>query len=257
MTDANAEWACLRMHFQEGANITQPRSGDAAHKLAAKAADAASEDPRCAVPPEFFHHRLSADGRRIAGEGLSPFRYGGGKDSMTLTAVGSEAVDLLESSGHRLVRCLSRFGGTALRETWAHGQLGLRASRKLYHYRMRFGILTRKPLRGIPCGEDLAAGRMTEAVRAWVAQSILDGIARQARLTGLPEPDADALLRVTQIGGAGGYLRGANKAYYGSIASEVRFSADLDLIGPWSVGHLCLLGEGRIVRVREDGQGQA
>lgn len=252
MTDANTEWACLRMHFQEGANITQPRSGNAAHKLAAKAADAASADPRCRVPPEFFHHRIAADGRRIAGDGLSPFRYAGGKDSMTLTAVGGEAVDLLDTHGHRLVRCLSRFGGKPLRETWTRGQVELRPSRKLHHYRIAFAILTRKPLRHIAVKDDLLAGQMTQAVKDWTASTILDGLARQARMLGLPEPEADALLRVTSIGGACGYLHGENAAYYGSTVKDVRFSSDLDLRGPWSIGHVCLVGQGRIDRCRED-----
>lgn len=244
--DASPEWLTLRVHFQAEAQITLPRSGDAAHKLAAKAAAQAESDPRCTVPPEFFHHHIDAAGRRVVTSGLSPFRFGAGRDSLTLTAVGNEAVDLLEGGGHRLVRSLSRFASTPLRETWTRGALSLRSGAALHHYRIGFAILSRKPLRALPVGADLEAGSITPAVQAWAAQRILDGIARQARLIGLPEPDADALLQVTRIGGTSGYQRGIQRAYYGSVAKDVTFSSDIALRGPWAVGHLCLIDEGRI-----------
>lgn len=247
------EWATLSINWpREKTSATIPANGDAAHKLVAKAAAASADDPRCHIPPEVFHHYRLTDGRQAPLGGLSPFRFAGHPSRMSITAVGNEAVDTLESCGHRIVRCVSRFAGRPLRETWVRGSLSLRSSRQIHTYSIPYMVVTRKPLRKIEVGEQLAAKELTPDVRRWVGNAVLSGLARQARLVGLDEPPEDVLLRVDEIDGMLGWSRGANNAYYGSVARGVRFSTELQIHGPWSVGALCLVGEGQVYRTHPE-----
>ena len=249
--DSRPDWASMLIHWpndHSACNLRPPRTGDEAHKLASLVVHSNADDPRCRVAPELFHHE-KADEKDIPKSGLSPFRYssiaGGG---LRLTAVGNDAVDALEASGHRLTRAMSKQAGVPLRETWLTGKVGLSVSPAMHQYAIRHLVLSRKPLRKIAVGSAMQSETPSPELNAWVEQRILDGILRQADLLGLAEPE-DIMVKVESVGSYGGWNRGGR--YYGAVAQNVVIATNLALQGPWSVGHLCLLGSGFVTRVRE------
>lgn len=245
------EWRELRIHWPDGpCGITVPKAGDEAHKLAAKAAGQGADDPRCRIDDALLHHHTREDGRRVNTGGLSPIRFGASRGSMTVTAVGGDAVDVLERSGHNLTRAIGRMAQTPLRESWRTGALSIKQTEALYHYRVQHFVMSRKPLSKIPVGDDLEAGALTPAVSQWMEGRIREGLGRQARLVGLPEVEDDALLRVISVAGFSGWNRGGH--YFGSLAHDAVFASDVFLHGPWAVGSLCLLGSGRVSRCHAD-----
>lgn len=246
------EWASLDIAWPERPmKITPPRQGDEAHRLAALAADAGKDHPRTHITPELFHHYLDDDdGERKACSGVSPIRYHATRSGMSITAVGEAAVDCLENNGHKLTRALGAMAGTPLRESWRRGALSLRVGRDLTSYVVPRMLVTRQPTAKVSVGAELTAGVFTASLADWLAQRIRDGIERQATLVGIPFPDDPTpILAVTGFDKVTGWRR--DGVYYGALVHRIAVSSNLVLHGPWAVGHLCLTGNGRVLRLRE------
>lgn len=245
------EWASLDIAWPErSTRITPPRHGDEAHRLAALAADAGKDHPRTRITPELFHHHLDDGGVSKSRGGVSPIRYDATRSGMSITAVGEEAVDCLESNGHKLTRALGAMAGTPLRETWRRGALRLRVGRTLTSYIVPRMLASRRPPSALAVGADLTAGVFTESLGDWLAQRIRHGIERQAALVGIPFPDDPTpILAVTGLDKVTGWRR--DGVYYGALVHRIAVASNLLLEGPWSVGHLCLTGNGRVLRIRE------
>ena len=248
---ARPEWACLDIGWpSRSMRITPPRHGDDAHRLAALAAEAGKAHPRTLVDPAMFHHHLTESGVCQNTNGLSPIRYGVSKTGMSITAVGEQAVECLEDNGHKLTRALSAMAGTPLRESWRRGHLGLRVTRGLNAYVLPRVLVTRQQTARVSVGADLSSGAFTPALATWLAQKIRDGIERQAALVGMALPeDESPIVAVTGIEKTTGWNR--DGIHFGTLVHGIQMSSNLALEGPWAVGHLCLTGNGRVLRLRE------
>lgn len=244
------EWKRLSILWPEQGTFPphRPRNGDEAHRLTSMLAAGCQDDPRCAVPAELFHH-IDDAGVRRTNTSLSPIRFSATSRGMHVTAVGDEAVDLLSAAGHRLTRMFSRAADQPLRELWASGYLGYREARLPVRYVIPHYVFTRRPAKRTPYADAISAGQLTPELASWIERRLTTGILRQNALVGLPEPETEPLVRVVGLGGITGWKRG--ERFYGLIAHDLVFDADVTLDGPWHVGSLCLLGSGRILRHRE------
>lgn len=244
------EWKKLSIFWPKDGSFpaARPHFGDEAHSLVSALVAASEDDPRCAVPPELFHHTQAAAGRRNR-TGLSPIRFSANADGMHVTAVGDEAVDLLATAGHRLTRVLSRAAGQPLREEWHGGYLGYRATRRPVRYFIRQCVVTRRAAKETPHADAISSGQLTPGLASWLEGRIVSGIMRQCALVGLPEPEAEPLVRVVGMRRIAGAVR--KGAFSGLVAHGLVFDADVALTGPWHVGSFCLLGYGFVVRQGE------
>jgi len=240
-----AEWKRLIIDWPTDQSYppVAPRDSSMARKLLAVVADRHADNPRCALPPAVFHRTKNADGTLRGIDGISPIRIAARPGGIMITAVGDDAVDLLEAVGHRVTRMFSAEAGQPLREHFSGGMMHLSASKTLRCYLIPYCVVSRHPAKALADGDAITKSDLTPSLKSWLERKISDSLVRQAALVRLPEPD-EPLIDVTSVGGFGGWNR--DGAFFGIVAHDLVFRADLHLMGPWNVGHLSSLNAGAV-----------
>lgn len=224
--------------------------GDQARKVLAQAAELLPEHQ--SVPAEIFHYSANSQHPKT---GTSPFRFGGGRGRFLIHAIGEEAVDELSACGHLITKALGRHYGGPLKETRQVKDVFLDVSSRLETFRVPFMVIQGNAREFELLTPAAKEGLVTPEVLSLVEKKIRRGIDKQYSLYGAELNEDDYILGDVEIqGNKGGKFVpvSVGNGVYWLAAKEVRFTTNLQLAGPWHVGHLISRGYGRIAHIRDE-----
>lgn len=213
-----------------------------ASKVRARLAATVDANPAHSFNPAIFNY--SEDGRPL--QGVSPFRFGGGKQ-FHIYAVGDEAVGILNAEGHKITSLLGESYGNLLCEQRKSGIFGARLTGGLNRFRIHLLVLQQKPSHY----KKLMA--MSAADRNEYADTLIrQGLAEHFRKMGVPLEldDPQLILGDTQINDDVFPVQVKPDIWF-LTAKNVTFRANLELSGIYHAGHLVSRGYGRILRERD------
>lgn len=215
--------------------ITEHQPWDARRLIAAVLAKEPS------FPAGLFH--FGADGHPQAE--LSSVRFFSGTGSVGIEGFGA-AAQLVDQHHRRIARLL---GSTT--QACERGRVEIVPTLQPVRYRIALLVPAVRGSAGLQFRAllDAPAEELQAAAAPLLAEVIGRGIRRQSDLLGLWTPVAP--IEVTGIGGTR-VVRRAGPAFVPALL-DIEFQAPLQLLGPWSVGHLVARGFGRIVPQAEQG----
>lgn len=218
-------------------------SAEEARGRVVKVAGSRSAGDRCYIPPEFFHYEV-VGGNRRAKPGLSPFRFlARPRGVVGLSAVGPAAVEMLEDFGHRLTRIMGEYHGRPCQETVRSGYISARPVSALRAYRIHTLALQRDNVAEDHPWRRVEAPMACPDLVATLERKILTGLHRQAEMLKITIAE-EPVLRIINIRRML-TIKGHTTNF---AAAGVQFVSDLDLRGPWHVGHGCAKGYGEVLQ---------
>lgn len=228
-------WMRLVVHIPE-----KSFAPDDIRKLLARLSSEAPEEKK--IPLDVFHYDQSGNPK----SSLSPFRFGGSKGALHIHAVGSDSVDLLQETGHRITNLLGRHYGQPLPEHRYAGKFpgSLDNLSYLKTFRIPFLVFADTPKKHQSVVREAKTQELNSALKEMMENTIRRGIVAQAEYLLMDLPDGFTL----GIDGADYFVPVKVKpgAFYLG-ARNVVFRCSLKLgKTPWHVGYLKSRGYGLI-----------
>lgn len=237
-------WSDFQLHLGAGSGEQSP---ERARQWVAGLMNEAQAEERPSM--RLFH----ADEMGHPMDGVSPVRFGAGRDMIRLYAVGASACDLLAQDGHKITRLISRNLARPIKEIRQSGQCNIEQIPYLYPHHIRGLVLKHyswdelKPLDICKPG-----GWDQPKVREAIVRSIETGIRDQAKLLSLDgmglnfEAPDDVLVDLISVDKIVPFEVKPGSRRFRLSAQKIQFRLNLKLGGPWHVGRLTSRGFGLI-----------
>lgn len=197
-------------------------------------------------PPELFHYRENG----VPIKGLAKIRFGARKGEILLHAVGGPASAFLRQEAMNVLAAYEAHYGETLSMQITGGVYQKSVKPKLRPYRISSLILQQDPAQYKRIKDDLDKPDCPAATEL-AAQKIRDGLVRQFEDIGFYLEDYEFSVSRVKIEGFDGskFVPVEIKpGVFGLCAKNVTFFSDLELNGPWHVGHLTSRGYGLILK---------
>jgi len=204
-------------------------------------------------PAELFHYR--EDGLPV--KGLAKIRFGARKGQVLIYAIGGPASALLRAEAMNVLALYEGHYGETLTMQITGGVFQKSVKPKLRPYRIPALILQQDPAQYKRIKADLDQPDCPAATEL-AAQKIRDGLIRQFEDIGFYLEDYEFSVSRVKIEG---YEDGSKfvpveikPGVFGLCAKNVTFLSDLELNGPWHVGHLTARGYGLVLKGKNRGE---
>lgn len=237
-------WYDLQLHLGEG---TGEQSPDTARQWLAGLMNNAPEKDR----PDLRLFHIKNNTQYL--DGVSPFRFGAGKEMIRLYAVGESSCDLLAAEGHKLTRLLSRELQKPIKEIRQSGESSIQGLPYFLNYNIRnlvlrdfnWGDIKSINLRDKDCWKE---SFLLESL----TKTIEKGLREQANLIARDGDDStfeapeDILIEILDVGSFRPFEVKPNTKSHRLAATKVVFKMNVKLEGIWHVGRLTARGCGLI-----------